>query len=66
MIRKVNWNYASQLMTLCVAVPFLLVVLWFDWLSDGWFIAALIAAGIVSLPLSWTITARMQRKWNRK
>jgi len=66
LIRKLNWVYASQLISLCVALPAFLLVLLIDWPSDEWFIAALIVAGIVSPPLSWTITARMQRKWKMK
>lgn len=61
-----NWVHASQLIALCIALPFFLVVLLIDWPSDEWFIAALMAAGIVSLPLSWTISARLQRKWKMK
>lgn len=61
-----NWNYVGQLITLCTVLPLFLVVLLIDWPSDGWFIAALIAAGIVSVPLSWNIYARLQRRWKLK
>jgi len=62
----VNWNYASQLVALCVSLPFFLAALWIDWPSDGWFIAALIAAGTISLPVSRAITAQIQRNWKQK
>lgn len=63
---RLNWNWADRLLAFCISLPLFLLVLWVEWPSDKFFIAALIAAGVISLALSWAITPRLERKWKKK
>jgi hypothetical protein len=63
---RINWNWAGWLLAFCISLPLYLLVLWVEWPSDMFFIAALIAAGVISLALSWAIAPRLQRKWKKR